>query len=287
MIDTTQQNVTIRKDIQYAGGTDPKQTYDAYVPTSLPNNNIRPLLVYVHGGAWRTGDKSDYTYLGTHFASHHKIPTLIPSYRLSPTVSHPSHLRDIALSISHYIHTSPTPPTLLLLSGHSAGGHITGLLTLLPEHLNEADSIIHSTLHPKTPIQCYTLLTATIGIQGIYSLPNLLALWPSYSSFITPAFGPDTSLYPSLSPTHVHPSPLTNHSTLHPHLPPYLLIHSPNDELVDLGQTRDYAVRLKALGADVKVVSDGLIGTHFGVLKEERFLDVVAEFVKEQCAKAK
>ncbi|KAJ3049816.1 Kynurenine formamidase [Rhizophlyctis rosea] len=280
-----QAGVKVHSSIPYTSdGQNPKQTYDVFFPPNLQPESPRPLLVYIHGGAWRTGDKSEYSYLGTHFAQNYNIPTLVPSYRLSPKVTHPTHLQDVALAISHFINTShthlPSPITQIYISGHSAGGFMSTLLSLLPEYLDKADA------ETSSPTRTYTLIKGIIGIQGIYSIPNLLSVWPSYSSFIHPAFGADTSLYPLTSPTHISPSTLTNHSLTHPTLPPYLLIHSPNDELVDFGQTKDLEVRLRALDADVEVVGEGLKGTHFGVLKEAAFLKVLGDFVEGQWSKS-
>jgi acetyl esterase/lipase len=45
-------NVTVVRDVSY--GTDRKQRFDVYAPKGVRN---APVILMVHGGAWRIGDK--------------------------------------------------------------------------------------------------------------------------------------------------------------------------------------------------------------------------------------
>ena len=49
-------------DIRY--GSKPKQTLDLHLPKDLSNP---PLLIYIHGGYWRTIDKNDYSFIALPF----------------------------------------------------------------------------------------------------------------------------------------------------------------------------------------------------------------------------
>jgi acetyl esterase/lipase len=62
-----------------------------------------PVIIFIHGGSWRRGDRSHryfdvYGNLAKYLASAGYI-VVVPSYRLSPAVKHPSHCEDIALSL--------------------------------------------------------------------------------------------------------------------------------------------------------------------------------------------
>jgi len=49
---------TIIRDIAYTSSSgDPAQRLDLYRPADLPSG--APLIIWVHGGAWRSGFKSD------------------------------------------------------------------------------------------------------------------------------------------------------------------------------------------------------------------------------------
>src|SRR4051812_479317 len=47
---------TIKRDIPYAGVEDAKRTLDVYAPTDAKN---LPVVFWIHGGGWQTGDKTD------------------------------------------------------------------------------------------------------------------------------------------------------------------------------------------------------------------------------------
>src|SRR5690349_17094303 len=75
--------VKVIKDLAYndAKDADPaKHKLDLYLPKDKKDF---PVLFFVHGGAWRGGDRRTYGRFGTMFAKH-GIGTVIISYRLSP-----------------------------------------------------------------------------------------------------------------------------------------------------------------------------------------------------------
>ena len=68
---------------------------DLYLPKGAKDF---PVMVFVHGGAWRSGNKDLYAPLGETFAKQ-GIGTAVVNYRLSDrkgTVKHPDHIRDVA-----------------------------------------------------------------------------------------------------------------------------------------------------------------------------------------------
>src|SRR5437016_9492663 len=81
-------------DVPYYQGADadPKHKLDLYLPKDQKDF---PVLFFVHGGAWKSGDRKIYGRLGEMFARN-GIGTVIPSYRLSPKVVHPAHIQDVA-----------------------------------------------------------------------------------------------------------------------------------------------------------------------------------------------
>lgn len=105
------------------------QSLDIYAPDQTPKPC--PVVAWVHGGGWLTGDKtkdvehkaSFFTQLGYIFVS--------INYRLSPDVAHPAHAQDVAQSIA-WLHNQVInyggDPQKMVLMGHSSGGHIVSLL---------------------------------------------------------------------------------------------------------------------------------------------------------------
>ena len=50
-----------------AYGGDPRQKLDVYVPTG--NAPRRGIMVFIYGGSWDSGSRSDYGFVGRAFAS--------------------------------------------------------------------------------------------------------------------------------------------------------------------------------------------------------------------------
>jgi acetyl esterase/lipase len=87
--------VRVVRDIPYVDGSPhPKHRLDIYIPAEAKS---APVLFWIHGGALTSGDRadSDNPPVGQRFAAAGFV-TVVISYRLSPEVSHPAHMRDSA-----------------------------------------------------------------------------------------------------------------------------------------------------------------------------------------------
>jgi arylformamidase len=99
-----------------------------------------PVVVLVHGGAWMLGDNRCcglYSSVGEYLASQ-GIGAVLPNYRLSPSVKHPEHIKDLACAFAwtkNHIGDFGGRPDQLFLVGHSAGGHLVALLTTDEQYL--------------------------------------------------------------------------------------------------------------------------------------------------------
>ena len=115
---------------------------DLFVPRR-PAPRRRPVVVYVHGGGWQTGDKRRvghkarlFTRAGYVFAS--------VNYRLSPPlggppaadrVRFPDHPRDVGEALgwlTRNVRRYGGDPDRLVLIGHSAGAHLASLVGVDP-----------------------------------------------------------------------------------------------------------------------------------------------------------
>jgi acetyl esterase/lipase len=101
----------------------------------------RPIVIWVHGGAWSVGDKANQM--------EHKIPffnglgavLVSVNYRLTVAgngVQHPDHVEDVAAALTwvreHAVELGGAPNRLALL-GHSAGAHLVALAVTNPRFL--------------------------------------------------------------------------------------------------------------------------------------------------------
>ena len=132
-------------DVAYAGTANKEQTLDIYLPTQTLDTRAPMLIVFLHGGAWRSGDKSEWTHFGEFFPRH-GFAFAIPNYRLSHIedgelmLKHPEHLMDCAKAVEFCWKNGEEygfDATRIILSGHSAGGQLSGLLVLQPKWLED------------------------------------------------------------------------------------------------------------------------------------------------------
>jgi CubicO group peptidase (beta-lactamase class C family)/acetyl esterase/lipase len=116
----------IKRNIPYAEA-DKRQVLDVYSP---PNAKNLPVVFWIHGGGWQTGDKSDVQIKPRAFMDKGFV-FVSTNYRLLPNVDMATIVRDIAKSI-HWVHDHIAEyggdPTRLFVMGHSAGAQLAALI---------------------------------------------------------------------------------------------------------------------------------------------------------------
>lgn len=175
------------KDIAYYTGPEyhpENHLLDLYIPQDTHDFDV---LVFVHGGAWKIGDKSMHAHIGKTLARA-GIGIAVINHRLSPQVMHPEHLLDVARA-THWVITAISEyggnSERVHLMGHSSGAHLVALLALHTAYMRRT-----GTTHP---IGC------TICISGIYDIPSFMKT--SFGrSIILPAFGTDPHVWNDASP---------------------------------------------------------------------------------------
>lgn len=111
-------------------GPDPRLRLDVYAPRG--GGAARPVLVFIHGGSWDTGDKSIYGFAGAAFADEGFV-TVIPNYRLVPQVRYPGFLEDNAQAVRWARENARRfggDPERLVVVGHSAGAYNAAMIAL-------------------------------------------------------------------------------------------------------------------------------------------------------------
>jgi acetyl esterase/lipase len=125
-----EQTMAVRKELRHeldvSYGKDPKQRMDLYFPAE--KSSKAPVLVFLHGGGFREGDRKQYGYVAEPFAKH-GILTVVASYRLTTGgFKHPAQPDD-AKAIVAWIHENIAryggDPEAIYITGHSAGAILT------------------------------------------------------------------------------------------------------------------------------------------------------------------
>lgn len=125
---------TVQRDVPYAPG--PRHALDIYRP-ARPTG---PLVVFLYGGGWSSGDKADYAFVARPLAARGAI-VVVPDYRLTPTVTYPAFLQDnaaaVAWAVAHAAELGADPACVFVV-GHSAGAYDAVMLATDPEWLTAA-----------------------------------------------------------------------------------------------------------------------------------------------------
>jgi acetyl esterase/lipase len=124
------------RDVAYGDGA--RRTLDIYAPDN--SAGPLPVIVFLYGGSWNSGDKDDYEFAGTALASRGFV-TAIPDYRLVPEVRFPGFVEDCAAAVrwvaDHASEHGGDGQRIVLL-GHSAGAYNVMMLALARDYLRRA-----------------------------------------------------------------------------------------------------------------------------------------------------
>lgn len=241
---------------------DPQRSLDLYLPKTVApaKKGGPPLFVYIHGGAWISGDKRQYGPLGLALSSQ-GVAVAIINYRLSGDgpdgVRHPAHVKDAAAAVAFlrkHAEQYGYDANRIFVGGHSAGGYMSALLAY--------DGGLLSAVGERPEA-----MRGYVGIEGIYDLNELVHRFPSYRvDFLQTAFGSDEAAWRTASPQNLIGGASKTTASI-AHLRPWLLIHTKEDELVDVEQSRRFHKALLKLGAEVRMVTPER-GSHFSVIGE-------------------
>jgi acetyl esterase/lipase len=145
--------ITETRDVRYAPGD--RHELDIYTPRA---EAAAPVVVFIYGGGWKDGNKSDYRFVAAALAARGFL-TVVPDYRLFPQVRFPVFLQDNAAAVAWTkanIARFGGDPHRIFLMGHSAGAYNVAMLTLDRQWLG-ADG-----LDPDRDI------AGTVGLAGPY-----------------------------------------------------------------------------------------------------------------------
>jgi len=127
----------IRHELDIPYGPDFFQKLDIFLPESF-DGCPTPVLIFFHGGAWKNGFKEWLAFMAPPLIS---LPAIFISanYRLAPRVKLDSEIEDcceVVAWVSRNIARFGGDPRRIHVGGHSAGGHLTALITLRPQLLS-------------------------------------------------------------------------------------------------------------------------------------------------------
>ncbi|MCP5109523.1 MAG: alpha/beta hydrolase fold domain-containing protein [bacterium] len=145
--------VQITRDVDYATGPaygDIRGKLDLYLPKGRKDF---PFIIIFHGGGLTNGSKASMEHIAKRFAME-GFGVAAPNYRLAPEVQYPAFIEDAAKAFRYIYDHLPEyggDRDRLYVSGGSAGGYLTALLTLDERYL-KAQGLSPANVHASMPI---------------------------------------------------------------------------------------------------------------------------------------
>lgn len=123
-------------------GAGARNKLNIWVPTGTRKSDRLPVLVWLYGGGWYSGQRDDYGFAGRAFGKQGFI-VVIPDYRLVPEGHWPDFLQDSAAAVGwtqSHIGEYGGDADRIALAGHSAGAYNALMLGLDPQWMKAAGS---------------------------------------------------------------------------------------------------------------------------------------------------
>ncbi|GAB2563563.1 alpha/beta hydrolase [Spirosoma aerophilum] len=184
------------KDISYVATNAPgvdaeRHLLDVYTPRKASRSTPMPVVVFIHGGSWNSGNKNLYAFIGRRLAKQGVVAVII-NYQLAPAVQVPAMADDCARAVqwtAQHIAEYGGDPNRIFVMGHSAGGGLAALLA--------TDSQLFSQLGlTKNPVKG-AILDDPAGLDMFDYLTKME--YPNDQQYLIP-YGKDPAEWRSVSP---------------------------------------------------------------------------------------
>jgi acetyl esterase/lipase len=240
------------RDIAYGSVGDTALKLDFYEPTK--RREEKPLIIWVHGGAWKSGSKSDVPILklreqGFAIAS--------VDYRLSPVAKFPAQIHDIKTAIGYLRANAErldVDSKRFILAGNSAGGHLA-VLAGVSHGVAELEGLAESKDKASSHVQ------AIVSFYGAGNLQTILAQSTPFGLEVrVPALKLLLGGLPDQEPELAKlASPIEHIDKLDP---PLWLVHGDQDPQMPINQSHELVGAYKKVGlpVDFEVVHGGKHG---------------------------
>lgn len=210
-----------------------------------------PVVIYVHGGYWKAGDKANKGHLPEFFCQRGFIFVTI-NYRLAPAVKHPVLIQDVARAVAwvhDHIVEHGGDAAQLFLTGHSAGAHLVALLGTDAKRLGEHGKPL-SILRGVIPLD-----SAAMDIRGVAANDRRA------DSPYRAAFGDDPAAWADASPV-VHAESAKS-------LPPFQIVVAYGPAITNKKAGVDaFAAALRKNGTRAEIVDASSFREHQSLMTE-------------------
>jgi acetyl esterase/lipase len=220
-------------DIAY-GEHGSRNHLDIWRRPDLDRDGRAPVLLQVPGGAWMVGDKRGQAHpLMSHLAELGWVCVAI-NYRLSPRSTWPDHIVDVKRAIAwtkEHIAEYGGDPDWIVITGGSAGGHLSSLAALTPNDPQFQPGFEEADTRVQVAVPFYGVYDFTRDDDSVHPLMAPLVGKRVFKL----SRGEIAEPFRQASPiTHVNAD-----------APPFFVLHGTNDSLIPVEQARSFTARLR------------------------------------------
>ena len=229
------------RDLEYVPGGGHARALDLFVPEKTSRATI-PVVVWIHGGAWTGGDKTDGGS-GVFLAQHGYAVACI-NYRMGRGVAFPDQIHDCKAAV-RWLRTHAAQyhldPDHIGAWGVSAGAHLAALLGLTGDGKTLEENDCNSSVSSRVQAVCDWYGPVEL-VTPLETDPQTLG--PCIANLLG---GHKTATRERA----IQASPITYVST---NAPPFLIMHGAKDHIVPVAQAETFAEAFKKVGANCTLV---------------------------------
>lgn len=234
-------------NLAYVKDGSPRQTLDLYLPdpeaqfSFLDKKKPIPVIVWIHGGSWMYGDKTEDCIPARELSDHFAVASI--NYRLTTESPLPAQINDCKAAVK-YLRANAKKynldPDRIGVWGTSAGAYLAALMGTTGD---------------------VEWMEGKIGEEGYSSRVQAVCDWSGPVNFLSAQGqvgpnskfkfeGPGSAIY-SLMGTNMHPMALLSASPINyitPDDPPFLIMHGDKDDAIPLAQAKEFYDALTSKG---------------------------------------
>ncbi|MBI1322478.1 alpha/beta hydrolase fold domain-containing protein [bacterium] len=226
--------IRYEQGVTYARASGQELKLDLYFPQGHTSQDHRPLLVLIHGGGWKSGQREDYRPYALKVAKAGYVVASL-SYRLSGVAKFPAQIRDVNAALQFLGDRSGEygiDPERFVVMGGSAGGHLAMLAGYArdeAEYRPEADAELKLNLpDSKDGERKPYVIAAVFDFYGPSDLTTPFARsQPVVPELIGEPYEEKQAIYRSASPMF----------RISSDAPPSLVVHGTLDDIVPVEQS--------------------------------------------------
>jgi acetyl esterase/lipase len=259
----------VLRDLEYARVDDSRLALDLY----KAEKQTGPLILYIHGGAWRSGSKKEMPLQALVDSG---SPVASVDYRLSTTARFPAQIHDIKAAI-RYLRANAeklgVDAKQIVVAGSSAGGHLAALIGVTNGN-RELEGDLGDFRNESSAVQ------GIISFFGASDLTTILKQsTPHGLSVREPALDLLLGAQPDKAPELARLASPVFHVDKDD--PPLLLFHGDQDPQMPINQAHELQGAYEKAGAKVKFVVLHGAGHGGAVFYESEQMAIIREFFKD------